>query len=149
MKLALDAMGGDNAPREIVEGAYRALDAFSDIEIQLYGIESEVSPLLKQHDRLTFIPTTEKIEATDEPVRAIRRKKDASMVRMAQAVKDGEADAAISAGNTGALMASGLFIVGRIPGIDRPALAPTLPTIDGNGFVMLDLGDNADAKPEH
>lgn len=149
MKLALDAMGGDNAPSEIIKGAYRALDEFQDIEIMLYGIEQEMAPYLKQHDRLKVIPTTEKIEATDEPVRAIRRKKDASMVRMAQAVKDGEAHAAISAGNTGALMASGLFIVGRIPGIERPALAPTLPTIDGKGFVMLDLGANADAKPEH
>lgn len=71
------------------------------------------------------------------------------MVLMAQAVANGEADACISAGNTGALMASGLFIVGRIEGIERPALAPTLPTIDGKGFVMLDLGANAEAKPEH
>ncbi|MFP3422597.1 phosphate acyltransferase, partial [Bacillus sp. SIMBA_161] len=78
-----------------------------------------------------------------------RRKKDASMVRMAEAVKEGIADAAVSAGNTGALMSAGLFIVGRIDGVDRPALAPTLPTMDGKGFLMLDLGANADAKPEH
>ena len=149
MKLALDAMGGDHAPAEIIQGAYRALDAFSDLEIQLFGIEEQMAPYLKEHPRLTVIPTTEKIDAEDEPVRAIRRKKDASMVRMAQAVKEGHADACVSAGNTGALMAAGLFIVGRIPGIDRPALAPTLPTIDGKGFVMLDLGANADAKPEH
>lgn len=149
MKLALDAMGGDHAPAEIIQGAYRALDAFSDLEIQLFGIEEQMAPYLKEHPRLTVIPTTEKIDAEDEPVRAIRRKKDASMVRMAQAVKEGHVDACVSAGNTGALMAAGLFIVGRIPGIDRPALAPTLPTIDGKGFVMLDLGANADAKPEH
>lgn len=149
MKLALDGMGGDHAPEEIIKGAYRALEEFKDLEIQLFGIEDEMARYLKEHPRLTVIPTTEKIDAEDEPVRAIRRKKDASMVRMAQAVKDGEADACVSAGNTGALMAAGLFIVGRIPGIDRPALAPTLPTIDGKGFVMLDLGANADAKPEH
>ena len=71
------------------------------------------------------------------------------MVLAAQQVADGEADACISAGNTGALMASGLFIVGRIDGIERPALAPTLPTIDGKGFIFLDVGANADAKPEH
>ena len=106
-----------------------------------------MSPFLKEHDRLKVIHCTEKIEPDDEPVRAIRRKKDASMVRMAQAVKDGEASACVSAGNTGALMAAGLFIVGRIDGIERPALAPTLPTVDGQGFVMLDLGANADAKP--
>lgn len=149
MKLALDAMGGDHAPAEIIQGAYRALEEFTDLEIQLFGIEEQMAPYLKDHARLTVIPTTEKIDAEDEPVRAIRRKKDASMVRMAQAVKEGQADACVSAGNTGALMAAGLFIVGRIPGIDRPALAPTLPTIDGKGFVMLDLGANADAKPEH
>ncbi|WP_075617524.1 phosphate acyltransferase PlsX [Paenisporosarcina indica] len=149
MKIAVDAMGGDNAPKEIVEGVFQALDQFEDIHILLYGIEEKVKPFLKKHDRLTFIPTTEKIESEDEPVRAIRRKKDASMVRMAEAVKNKEADACVSAGNTGALMAAGLFIVGRIDGIDRPALAPTLPTIDGQGFVMLDLGANSDAKPEH
>lgn len=149
MKIAVDAMGGDHAPKEIVDGVYQALEQFEDIHILLYGQDALVSPLLKSHDRLTFIHTTEKIESEDEPVRAIRRKKDASMVRMAEAVKSGEAHACVSAGNTGALMAAGLFIVGRIDGIDRPALAPTLPTIDGQGFVMMDLGANSDAKPEH
>jgi len=149
MKIAVDAMGGDNAPKEIVEGVFQALTQFEDIQILLFGVEEKVKPILKQHERLTFIPTTEKIESEDEPVRAIRRKKDASMVRMAEAVKNGEADACVSAGNTGALMAAGLFIVGRIDGIERPALAPTLPTVDGQGFVMLDLGANSDAKPEH
>jgi glycerol-3-phosphate acyltransferase PlsX len=149
MKIAVDAMGGDHAPKLIIEGVYQALQQFEDIHILLYGHEEKVSSFLKEHDRLTFIHTTEKIESEDEPVRAIRRKKDASMVRMAEAVKSGEADACVSAGNTGALMAAGLFIVGRIDGIDRPALAPTLPTIDGQGFVMMDLGANSDAKPEH
>ena len=149
MKIAVDAMGGDNAPKEIVEGVYQALEQFEDIHILLFGQEEKVQPFLREHQRLTFIPTTEKIESEDEPVRAIRRKKDASMVRMAEAVKNGEADACVSAGNTGALMAAGLFIVGRIDGIDRPALAPTLPTIDGQGFVMLDMGANSEAKPEH
>ncbi len=85
----------------------------------------------------------------DEPVRAIKRKKDSSMVKMAEAVKSGEADGCVSAGNTGALMSAGLFIVGRIKGVARPALVVTLPTIDGKGFVFLDVGANADAKPEH
>ena len=89
------------------------------------------------------------ILGTDEPVRAVRRKKNASMVLTAKEVSEGRADACISAGNTGALMAAGLFIVGRIEGIERPALTPTLPTIDGEGFVLLDVGANADAKPEH
>lgn len=149
MIIALDGMGGDHAPGEIIKGAIESLNEFTDIHIHIYGDEQKMSPFLQEHERLKVIHCTEVIEPDDEPVRAIRRKKDASMVRMAQAVKEGEASAGVSAGNTGALMAAGLFIVGRIDGIERPALAPTLPTVDGKGFVMLDLGANADAKPEH
>ncbi|WP_144509287.1 phosphate acyltransferase PlsX [Bacillus sp. FJAT-22090] len=149
MKISIDAMGGDNAPHEIVKGVYEALQAFEDIEIQLYGDEQKLTPLITTHERLKVIHTDEVIEGTDEPVRAIRRKKNSSLVKMAEAVKSGEADACVSAGNTGALMAAGLFVVGRIDQVDRPALAPTLPTLDGKGFVMLDLGANSDAKPEH
>jgi glycerol-3-phosphate acyltransferase PlsX len=149
MKIAIDAMGGDHAPREIVRGAQKAARDFSDAEIILFGDENEIRKHLADDGRIEIVHTTEVIGADDEPVRAVRRKKDASMVQMARAVADGRADACISAGNTGALMASGLFIVGRIKGVERPALAPTLPTIDGKGFVMLDLGANADAKPEH
>lgn len=149
MKIAIDAMGGDHAPKEIVEGVFQAVEDFKDLEFLLYGDEAKMSPYLKQHERVKVIHCSEVIEGTDEPVRAVRRKKDASMVRMAQAVADGEADACVSAGNTGALMAAGLFIVHRIDGIDRPALATTLPTLDGAGFDMLDLGANADAKPEN
>ena len=149
MKISVDAMGGDNAPHEIVKGVYEALEAFDDLNIILYGDEKKLESLVTKHDRLTVIHTDEIIEGTDEPVRAIRRKKNSSMVKMAESVKNGEADACVSAGNTGALMAAGLFVVGRIDQVDRPALAPTLPTIDGKGFVMLDLGANSDAKPGH
>lgn len=149
MKISVDAMGGDNAPQEIVKGVYEALEAFGDLHIQLYGDEEKLAPLVKVHDRLQVIHTDEVIEGTDEPVRAVRRKKNSSMVKMAESVKNGEADACVSAGNTGALMAAGLFVVGRIDQVERPALAPTLPTLDGQGFVMLDLGANSDAKPEH
>ncbi len=149
MKFAIDGMGGDNAPKEIIEGVYKALADFSDLEIVLYGDEEKMNPFLKQHNRLEVIHCTEVIEGTDEPVRSVRRKKDASMVRAAQAVADGEVEACVSAGNTGALMAAGLFIVRRIDGIDRPALSTTLPTLDDAGFDMLDLGANADAKPEN
>src|SRR5213080_975345 len=149
MKLAIDAMGGDNAPKEIVLGAMKAVEAFSDIHITLFGNEKKINEHVKDHDRITIVHTDEVILGTDEPVRAVRRKKNASMVLAAQAVADGKADACISAGNTGALMAAGLFVVGRIEGIDRPALAPTLPTIGGEGFLLLDVGANADAKPEN
>ncbi|WP_088005895.1 phosphate acyltransferase PlsX [Indiicoccus explosivorum] len=149
MKIAVDGMGGDHAPKEIVEGVQRALQEFPELEVVLFGREEEMKPYIENHERLSVIDCAEVIEAEDDPVRSVRRKKDASMVRMAQAVKDGEADGCVSAGNTGALMAAGLFVVGRIEGVDRPALAPTLPTVDGKGFVMLDLGANAEARPEH
>jgi phosphate acyltransferase len=149
MKIAIDAMGGDHAPKEIVIGVMKAVQAFSDIEVLLVGNENEINSHLTNSERIAVLHTKEKILATDEPVRAVRRKKTASMVLAAQQVADGNADACISAGNTGALMASGLFVIGRIEGIERPALAPTLPTIDGKGFILLDVGANADAKPEH
>ncbi|WP_102692696.1 phosphate acyltransferase PlsX [Rummeliibacillus pycnus] len=149
MKLAVDGMGGDNAPQAIIEGIYQALEISSDLDILLYGNKEKMQPYLKDLSHITVIDCQEVIEGTDEPVRAVRRKKDASMVKMAEAVANGEADACISAGNTGALMATGLFIVHRIEGIDRPALSTTLPTLNGSGFDMLDLGSNADAKPEN
>lgn len=149
MRLAVDAMGGDNAPREIVLGAMKAIETYSDIHILLVGDENKIREYLTNEERIEILHTEEVILGTDEPVRAVRRKKTASMVLAAQQVADGNADACISAGNTGALMAAGLFVVGRIEGIERPALAPTLPTIGGEGFLLLDVGANADAKPEH
>ncbi|MCM3689911.1 phosphate acyltransferase PlsX [Neobacillus niacini] len=149
MKLAIDAMGGDHAPKEIVIGAMKAVEAFSDIHITLVGDETKIKEYLTNSERINILHTTEVILGTDEPVRAVRRKKTASMVLAAQQVTDGNADACISAGNTGALMAAGLFVVGRIEGIERPALTPTLPTIGGEGFLLLDVGANVDAKPEH
>lgn len=149
MRLAVDAMGGDNAPKEIVLGAMKAVEKYNDIHIVLIGDESKIREHLANEERIEIHHTEEVILGTDEPVRAVRRKKTASMVLAAQLVADGKADACISAGNTGALMAAGLFVVGRIEGIERPALAPTLPTIGGEGFLLLDVGANADAKPEH
>ncbi|EUJ27001.1 Phosphate acyltransferase [Listeria grayi] len=149
MKIAIDAMGGDHAPKEIVLGVMKAAAQFKDVEYILYGDEAQINEYLTDKTRITIVHTDEKIESDDEPVRAVKRKKKASMVLAAQAVKNNEADACISAGNTGALMSTGLFIIGRIKGIDRPALAPTLPTITGKGFVLLDAGANAEAKPEH
>lgn len=149
MRIAVDAMGGDNAPKEIVLGAMKAVQAYNDLHIILIGDENQIREHLSNEERIEIIHTEEVILATDEPVRAVRRKKDASMVLAARKVTEGEADACLSAGNTGALMAAGLFVVGRIDGIERPALAPTLPTIGGEGFLLLDVGANADAKPEH
>ena len=149
MRLAIDAMGGDHAPKEIVLGAMKAIEAYSDIQVVLVGDERKIKEHLTNNERIEILHTEEVILSSDEPVRAVRRKKTASMVLAAQLVADGEADACVSAGNTGALMAAGLFVIGRIEGIERPALAPTLPTIGGEGFLLLDVGANADAKPEH
>jgi len=149
MKLAIDAMGGDHAPKEIVLGAMEAVSEFEDISITLVGDEAKIKPFLTSSKNITIIHTEEVITSEDEPVRAVRRKKNASLVLMAKEVKEGRADACISAGNTGALMSAGLFIVGRIPGIARPALSPTLPTIDEDGFLFLDVGANVEAKPSH
>lgn len=150
MKIAIDAMGGDHAPKAVVLGAMKAIKEYSDLHITLVGKEEEIRQYLTNEERITILHTDEKIEATDEPVRAVRRKKQASMVlATSKQVKEGKADACISAGSTGALMAAGLFVVGRMEGIERPALSPTMPTVGGEGFVMLDVGANVDAKPIH
>ncbi|GAA0460981.1 phosphate acyltransferase PlsX [Alkalibacillus silvisoli] len=150
MRIAIDAMGGDHAPDAVVEGAKLAIDHFKDLTITLFGDEEQIKPLLGDYDeRVSIHHTTEQIENDDEPVKVVRKKKNASMVLMAEAVKNKDADACISAGNTGALMSTGLFKVGRIKGIERPALSPTLPTIDGKGFLLLDVGANVEAKPQH
>ena len=146
VKIAVDMMGGDDAPGIVLDAVKKAVEDFKDLEIILFGDESQYN---LRHERIEFRHCTEKIEMEDEPVRAIKRKKDSSMVKMAEAVKSGEADGCVSAGNTGALMSAGLFIVGRIKGVARPALVVTLPTTDGKGFVFLDVGANADAKAEH
>lgn len=150
MRIAVDAMGGDNAPKAVIDGVMKSIEAFDDLHITLVGDKTTIeSHLPTTSDRITVLHADEVIEPTDEPVRAVRRKKNSSMVLMAQEVAENRADACISAGNTGALMTAGLFIVGRIKGIDRPALAPTLPTVSGDGFLLLDVGANVDAKPEH
>jgi glycerol-3-phosphate acyltransferase PlsX len=125
MKIVIDAMGGDNAPRAVVQGTMKAIREFTDIEIILVGNEQEIRNHLTDENKIAIIHTDEKITSEDEPVKAVRRKKDASMVLMAKEVKEHRADAGISAGNTGALMAAGWFYVGRIKGVDRPALSPT------------------------
>ena len=149
MRIAIDAMGGDFAPESIVKGINLAKKEFPNIEFQLYGKPEAIKAHLEDEKNVKIIATTELIDFHDEPVKAIRKKKESSLVRAVKAVKDGEADAVLSAGNTGALLAAGLFIVGRIKQIDRPALMSTLPTADGTGFDMLDLGANAENKPEH
>lgn len=150
MRIAIDAMGGDNAPQEIVAGAVAAAKEHNDIKLILVGDEEKIKAQLTEAlpGNVTIVHASEKIESEDEPVRAVRRKKDSSMVVAGRLVKDKQADAMLSAGNTGALMTTGLLVVGRIPGIERPALAPLLPSLDGVGMLALDLGANMDATAE-
>ena len=149
MRIAIDAMGGDNAPKIVVEGALAAAKEWKDVHIILVGNSAAIEAHLTERPaNLTIHHTEEVIEAEDEPVKAVRRKKDASMVVAGRLVREKKAEAMISAGNTGALMTTGLLVVGRIPGIERPALAPMIPTMDGNGVLALDLGANMDATAE-
>lgn len=147
--IAIDAMGGDNAPAAVVNGVNLAIRTYDDIQIKLFGDEARINEYLEAHERVEVIHTTEIISADDEPVIAVRRKKESSMVRAAKAVKDGEADVLLSAGSTGALLASGLLVVGRIKNIDRPGLMPVIPTISKEHpqFILMDAGANADSKP--
>lgn len=153
MKIAVDAMGGDHAPEVIVEGVEAARDRFDDIDFLLFGDQKKVEPLLKNKTRIKIVPTSEEISMGEEPVRAIRRKKDSSLAKAAQAVKEGQADAFFSAGNTGAVLAAGIFIVGRIKGIDRPGLTSVLPITkpgaERHSFVYLDTGANAESKEKN
>ena len=151
MRIAIDAMGGDNAPASIVEGIEKARDEFKDMEFILYGRIDQVKPFVKNSTRISFVQTDEEIDMNDEPVKAIRQKKRSSLVLAARAVKKGEADALFSCGNSGAVLAAGLFIIGRIRGVDRPGFLTTLPVVssDQGGFNLLDSGANSDNKPEH
>lgn len=152
MRIAVDAMGGDNAPQAIVEGSIKAAKEFKDITIVLYGKQHMIKKYINEElENIEIVHTDEKIESEDDPVRSIRRKKDASMVMAAKSVKDQENDALFSAGNTGALLASGTLIIGRVKGIDRPGLLATLPVMADkqDAFNLLDVGANADSKPSN
>ncbi|MEF3302995.1 phosphate acyltransferase PlsX [Paenibacillus sp. GYB003] len=152
MRIAIDAMGGDFGPETTVAGALLAAKEWSDAHLVLVGDESKIAahlPAGTAPANVTVHHAADVISGDDEPVRAVRRKKEASMVVAGRLIREGAADAMISAGNTGALMATGLLVVGRIDGIERPALAPMLPTMDGGGFLALDLGANMDASAEN
>ena len=147
MRIAVDAMGGDHAPAEIVKGAAQAAIEYG-IDISLVGIPSSVQPLIDGHPRLQLVPCTQVIAMDEHPAQAVRSKPDSSMAVSARMVKEGRADGWMSAGNSGAVMASALLIQGRIKGIDRPALGSIVPTQKGFAY-FLDVGANVDSKPEY
>jgi glycerol-3-phosphate acyltransferase PlsX len=151
MKIALDAMGGDRSPSAEVEGALQAVRDLG-VEIILVGDESllrrEIQNQGGSHASLSIVHTSQKIEMHESPTQVLRKKKDASVCIAANLVKEGKADAMVSAGNTGATMAAAMFILSPIRGVDRPAIATILPTLQGVS-LMLDVGANVDCKPRH
>lgn len=150
--VALDAMGGDNAPKEIILGAVNALKENSKLKVLLVGkediIKQNLSELSYDKDRIEIINATEVIETAEHPVNAINHKKDSSIVVGMKTVRDGKADAFVSAGNSGAVLVGGQLIVGRMKGVKRAPFAPLIPTEKGVS-LLLDSGANADCRPEH
>ena len=151
MNIALDAMGGDHAPEAIVAGAVEAARVY-DVTVSLVGKPDVIEAELKKHDtkglNLPIVPASQVIEMDDKPAAAVRAKTDSSMVVGCKMVKRGEAQAFVSAGNTGGALAAGILHVGRIKGILRPALIGPFPTLKG-ACLILDIGANADVRPEH
>lgn len=152
VRVAVDAMGGDYAPLEIVKGAVDAVNSRDDIKVFLVGREEAVLAELQKYQydasRIEVVNAAEVIEMAEPPVQAIRSKKDSSIVVAMKMVKNGEADAFVGAGSTGAVLVGGQLIVGRIKGVERPPLAPLLPTEKG-ASLLIDCGANVDARPSH
>ena len=152
MRIILDGMGGDNAPGAVVEGAVLASKEI-DHEIVIIGQEELINQELKKykynHEKITVADAREVITNDEAPVRAVRSKKDSSIVKGINMVKSGEGEIFISAGSTGALLSGGLFILGRIQGIDRPALASIYPVVGGEADLLIDAGANAECKPNN
>ncbi|HEX6348362.1 MAG TPA: phosphate acyltransferase PlsX [Candidatus Dormibacteraeota bacterium] len=147
MRIAVDGMGGDFAPAAVVEGAAEAATRWSDLELIVVGQAERVQPLVEQHPGLRFRPATQVIAMDEHPAQAVRGKPDSSMGVCARMCKQGEAEAWVSAGNSGAIMAAALFLQGRIRGVERPALGSVVPTADGSAY-FLDVGANVDSRPE-
>ncbi|WP_026651107.1 phosphate acyltransferase PlsX [Butyrivibrio proteoclasticus] len=152
VRVAVDAMGGDNAPFVTVKGAVDAVNESSQLKVFLVGkedvVKSELNKYSYDKDRIEVVNATEEIEMAEPPVMAIRKKKDSSIVKAMYMVNHGEADAYVSAGSTGATLVGGQVIVGRLKGVDRAPLAPLIPTEKGNS-LLIDCGANVDARSNH
>lgn len=146
--ICVDVMGADKEPAVLLEGVAQALADDSDLEVLVAGDSDVVEPFAAAHDRARALVTTQVITMSEHPANAVRQKKDASIVRAAAAVHAGEADGLFSAGSTGAVLTAATFGVGRIKGVKRPALSLPFPGVSGKPTVFLDMGANADVKPE-
>jgi glycerol-3-phosphate acyltransferase PlsX len=151
MRIALDAMGGDFAPEVTVAGAIESVTE-SDVHVVLVGDREVLQESLRRkkypHERISIVHASEVVRMHESPSIALRRKKDSSIRRAVELVKHGEAQAAISAGHSGVAMATALFVLGKLPHVDRPAIATVMPSLTGS-FVLIDVGANVDSKPEN
>lgn len=152
MKIAIDGMGGDNAPKAVVEGVIKSINEYQGIEYYITGPKEQIEEELKNYNYnkslITIIDAREVISPNEHPVMALKKKKDSSLYKALKLVKDKECDAVISAGSTGAFLAGCTLVVGRIKGIERPALAPIMPGKNGY-FMIVDAGANVDCKPNY
>lgn len=152
VRVALDGMGGDNAPAEIVKGAVEAVKERNNLKIFLVGrkelLENELKKFVYDKDSIEVVHAEDVITNDEAPVMAIRRKKESSIVIAMNLVKNKQADAFVSAGSTGAVLVGAQLIIGRVHGVERPPLAPLIPTIDGTA-LLVDCGANVDARPSH
>ena len=149
IKIAIDAMGGDNAPKITVDGAMQAIQEFNDIEIMLFGDENQIKPLLSDDTRITIVHCDDYYRMDEKDLaQAVRRRKETSMIKAMKACYDNKCEAIVTAGPTGAVVSGGTLIVKRIPGFYRPALGPVIPQVDGSYMLLLDCGANVECKPE-
>jgi len=153
VRIALDAMGGDHAPGEVIQGGLLAVMEMTDLHLLLVGPQERLKTYLAgveyPQERVEIVDASEVITDDEAPALAVRRKRNASLTTAVRLIKEGVADAAVSAGNTGALMAAGLLVLGRMPDIERPALSACLSVFSGGSTVLLDVGANMDASAEH
>jgi glycerol-3-phosphate acyltransferase PlsX len=151
MRISLDAMGGDHAPSTTIDGAIEALKESKELSVILVGneedLKSELAKRKYKSKRLTIRHASEVVDMDEPPLTAVRRKKDSSISVALRIVKDGEADATVSAGNSGVVMATALFTLGKIPGVERPAIAAVMPALKGGFFLLIDAGANVDCNP--
>ena len=152
VKVAVDAMGGDNAPGEIVKGAVEAVRDVTNLKVILVGpedrINNELADYTYDNDKIEVVNATEVIGFNEPPAYAVKKKKDSSIVVAMKLVRSGDADAFVSAGSTGAILVGGLGYIGRIKGVERTPLAPLIPTLKGMS-LLIDCGANVDARPSH